>query len=212
MKVKALAAEITRVLIKGDSTSNPREFDGLQNRIVGAQLIAAGSTNGGDALSLLEARPADRSVAGPNKVLWMSKAMRRRITRRRAHDRRRLHHAHDSTTSAAQLIKYNDIPILVPYEDNGGTEPLAFDESARAAAGDVGTSIYCSRRRRRLRAGHPERHDGRARSRRAADAPVKRTRVEWLVVSAGRRARPRRGAPPPPPRASSATGQTPIAT
>jgi hypothetical protein len=66
MKAKALAAEVTRVLIKGDSTSNPREFDGLQNRITGAQLIDNGATAGGDALSLsqLDARsirPRDRT-------------------------------------------------------------------------------------------------------------------------------------------------------
>jgi hypothetical protein len=54
MKVKALAAELTRVIIKGDSTSKPREFDGLQNRITGSQLIKAkaSGTDGGDPLSL----------------------------------------------------------------------------------------------------------------------------------------------------------------
>src|SRR5262245_38039374 len=54
LKVKALAHRWTKTFIKGDSSVEPREFDGLQRRIpVGSsQLIDAGATSGGDALSL----------------------------------------------------------------------------------------------------------------------------------------------------------------
>src|SRR5579864_3163161 len=52
MKVKALAAQWTTSFIKGDNTADPRQFDGLQVRLTGNQLISAGSTAGGAALSL----------------------------------------------------------------------------------------------------------------------------------------------------------------
>jgi hypothetical protein len=53
MKAKALAASITTKLVKGDSTSDAREFDGLQARIptTGTQFISAGTTDAADALS-----------------------------------------------------------------------------------------------------------------------------------------------------------------
>jgi hypothetical protein len=191
MKAKALAAEITRVLIKGDSTSQPREFDGLQNRCVGNQLISAGSTNGGDALSLLKLDQLIDQVAGTNKVLWMSKAMRRRMTVAGRTTTVSGYLTHTTDDFGRQLIKYNDIPIEVPYEDNGGTEPLAFDEVGAGGATATATSIYCLSRGegyvQGIQNGTMDVRDlGELQTQ-----PVKRTRVEWLasmVVEHGRAA------------------------
>src|SRR6056297_2055210 len=48
MKVKALALAWTKTFIKGSSQTDPREFDGLQNRVVsGNQLIENNATTGG---------------------------------------------------------------------------------------------------------------------------------------------------------------------
>ena len=52
MKVKAMAGYVLKKMVKGDSITEPREFDGIQNRLTGSQIIDAGATNGGDALSL----------------------------------------------------------------------------------------------------------------------------------------------------------------
>jgi hypothetical protein len=79
MKIKALAAAVTTKLVKGDSTSDPREFDGLQARITGAQLIAAGTTDNGDALKLTVLDDAIDAVPGANAI-WLSKSLRRRFT------------------------------------------------------------------------------------------------------------------------------------
>lgn len=79
MKVKALSMNITKNFIKGDSSSDPREFDGLQVRLTGSQLIAAGATSGGDALSLSKLDELVDAVDEPN-ALVMSKAMRRRLS------------------------------------------------------------------------------------------------------------------------------------
>lgn len=148
MKAKALSATISNKIIKGDSTSDQREFDGLQVRIPlgSSQLIAAGTTDNGDALSLFKLDQLIGSVSGPNKQLWMNKTMIQRITQA----------ARTSTVGGfvmwtpdsfgRQIPTYNGVPMVEPYPENDGTEPLAFDE-----AGDVGgtpggtssTSIYC---------------------------------------------------------------------
>lgn len=141
MKVKALAAELTRVIIKGDSTSNLREFDGLQTRITGSQLIANGSTDGGDVLSLAKLDEAIDAVSGPTHII-MSKAMRRLLTTasRTSSTAGFLETTRDNFGKIVQV--YNGLPILVPYSDNGGTEPLAFDELGSTGSTATATSIY----------------------------------------------------------------------
>ena len=76
-----------RVIIKGDSTSQPREFDGWQARIPfgSAQLIAAGTTDNGDALSLAKLDEAIDACVSPS-ALVMSKAMRRRFAAALLHE------------------------------------------------------------------------------------------------------------------------------
>jgi hypothetical protein len=92
------------------------------------------------------------------------------------------------------VFKYNNVPILVPYEDNGGTEPVAFDEVNPGGGANVGTSIYClgigDGYTKGIQNGIMDVRDlGELQT-----APVKRTRVEWLAQPV-RRARPCRGAP-----------------
>ena len=141
MKVKALAAELTRVLIKGDSTSNLREFDGLQNRIVGSQKIANGSTDGGDVLSLVKLDEAIDAVPGANAI-WMSKAVKRRLTVA-SRTSTLSGCVQDGVDAFGMPIKmYSGIPIYTAYPDNGGTEPLAFDELGSTGSTATATSIY----------------------------------------------------------------------
>lgn len=144
MKVKALAAELTRVIIKGDSESNPREFDGLQKRITGSQLIAAGTTDAGDALSLAKLDEAIDAVPGASVIL-MNKALRRRMTAAARSTTVAGYVTYDKDAFGRRVTKYNDIPIIVPYSDNGGTEPLAFDEQGDVGGtpgGSTSTSLY----------------------------------------------------------------------
>jgi hypothetical protein len=148
LKAKALAATLTTKLIKGDSTTDPREFDGLQARIpvAGTQFVNAGTTDAGDALSLFLLDQLIGKVAGPNKQLWMNKTMIQRLTQG----------ARTSTVGGfinftkdefgRQIATYNGIPLVEPYPENDGTEPLAFDEQGDllgTPAGTTATSIYC---------------------------------------------------------------------
>jgi hypothetical protein len=142
MKIKALAAELTRVIIKGDSTTAASyEFDGFQNRATGAQLIENGSTDGGDVLSLAKLDAAIDQTSSPTHII-MSKAMRRLLTTasRGASFNGLLGESVDNF--GRQIKTYAGLPILVPYSDNGGTEPIAFDELGSTGATATASSIY----------------------------------------------------------------------
>lgn len=177
MKAKALGQELSRALIKGDSEANPREFDGLQKRLVGTQLIDNHAGTGG-ALSLNKLDEAIDAVVNPTH-LFMSKAMRRLLTT--AQRTPGVAGTIGFTTDAfgRKIATYNDLPIVVPYEDNGGTEMVAFDEAA-AGGGTTSTSIYVVS----LQPGYLSGIQNSAMEVRDLGelqaAPVFRTRVEWL--------------------------------
>ena len=191
MKVKALAAEFARVLIKGDSTTQPREFDGLQNRVTGSQLFDAdaSATDGGDALSLsIGLDPAIDAVPGATHLI-MSKAMRRLLNVANRTSTLSGIIQNDYDAFGRMIQKYQGIPILVPYSDNGGTEPLAFDELASTGSTATATSIYvvnfsdgmCQG----IQSGPMDVRD----LGELDTTPAKRTRVEWfagLCVEHGR--------------------------
>lgn len=142
MKVKALALNWTLQFIKGDSTTNPRVFDGLQARITGNQLIAAGNTQAGDALSLVKLDELIDQVQNPTHLI-MNKTMRRLLTQA----------ARDTAVGGfitttkdefgRQLYMYADLPILIVENDNTDLQILNFNEACPAGGTASGTSIYC---------------------------------------------------------------------
>lgn len=142
MKVKALALNWTLQFIKGDSTTNPRVFDGLQARITGNQLIAAGSTANGDALSLMKLDELIDQVQNPTHLV-MNKTMRRLLTQA----------ARDTgvggfiTTTkdefGRQMYMYADLPILIVENDNTDMQILNFNEACPNGGTAAGTSVYC---------------------------------------------------------------------
>lgn len=141
LKIKALAQSWTSKFFKGDSSVQPREFDGLQSRLVGNNLIAAGATAGGDALSLDILDQAIDSVSNPTHIL-MSRAMRRKFKAAR----------NSSTLSGnIQLEKddfgrpvevYAGLPILTAYGDAQNPDPLGFNEACPGGGSATGTSVY----------------------------------------------------------------------
>lgn len=141
MKVKALAHTISHKVIKGDSSSDPREFDGLQRRLTGSQLVPAGATAGGNALSLMILDAAIDAVAQPMGLL-MCRAMRRLFTRA----------ARTSTVSGniqivtdqfgRQVTAYAGLPILEADADGALFATLGFNEANPGGGSAVGTSIY----------------------------------------------------------------------
>lgn len=190
MKIKAIAADWTRVFVKGDSTSNPREFDGLQNRLTGSQLIANGASSGGDALSLANLDATIDAVDNPTHIL-MTKAVRRLITAAARNPTITGYITYDADAFGRRVTKYNDIPIIVPYAQNGGIEPIGFNEANPGGGSAVGTSVYVlsigTGMLEGIQSGTIDARDlGEIHS-----SPVYRTRVEWypgIVMEHGRAA------------------------
>ncbi|WP_256576351.1 major capsid protein, partial [Pseudomonas sp. SID14000] len=84
LKVKAAAFTFADKFFNGDSSVNPKEFDGLRKRIIGAQVFDAGGVgpvlNGYeffDALDSLTARV--RGINGQNGALYMNGAILAKI-------------------------------------------------------------------------------------------------------------------------------------
>lgn len=180
MKVKALTLYLLKKIMKGDSSSDPREFDGLQTRLTGSQLINAGSTNGGDPLSLAKLDEAIDAVDNPTHLI-MSKAMRRRLAA-----------ASRSTTVGGfitwekdefgrKIASYADLPILICDYDDDGDRILDFDEVGSGGSTASATSIYVVSMGENmltgLQNGVMEVND----LGEIDEKPVLRTRVEWIV-------------------------------
>jgi hypothetical protein len=141
MKIKALAGMFTRVFLKGDNVANPREMSGLQSRTTGDQLLSAGNTSGGAALSLLQLDALIDQVIAPTNLI-MNKTMRRLLSQagRTAGVSGYLTYTLDAF--GRQVTRYNDLPILIADEDNFSNQILPFNEAAASGAATA-TSIYC---------------------------------------------------------------------
>lgn len=139
MKAKATSLEYTRAFFKGDNESNPKEFDGLEKRLTGTQVIDQGGTAGGDALTLAKLDELLDAAPGAD-CLFMNRTLRRKVSALV-----RASGAAMETVSDAfgrQLAAYAGVPIAVIDQDKDGNEVLAFDEAAPGGGGAACSSIY----------------------------------------------------------------------
>lgn len=141
MKVKALAGRWTKAFIKGDNETDPKEFSGIQTRIQGDQLISAGATSGGAALSLTKLDELIDLVDNPTHLL-MNKTMRRRLTQAARNTSVGGFINYTVDAFGRKITTYNDLPILIVDKDNDYADILAFNEAASSGAATA-TSIYC---------------------------------------------------------------------
>jgi len=141
-KMKAMALNWSRTFIKGDSSSNPREFDGLQVRLTGSQVIDAGATSGGDALSLLKLDELIDAVDSPTH-LAMNRTMLRLLNAATRSTGVSGFITHGVDDFGRRITMYNDLPIVIIDEDASRQQILAFDEASPGGGAAVSTSIYC---------------------------------------------------------------------
>lgn len=141
MKIKALAGRWTLAFLKGDNTVDPKEMSGLQSRITGDQLISAGATANGAALSLAKLDELIDLVDDPTHLI-MNKAMRRRLTTAARTSSIGGYITYDVDAFGRQITKYNDLPILIADKDNTYADILPFTEAASSGT-STATSIYC---------------------------------------------------------------------
>lgn len=138
MKSKALALEWTRTFFKGDSAENANEFDGLEKRITGSQVVHAdGKGEAGATLTLAMLDELIDAVEGEPDVLFMSKAMRREVKKLLQSSQHYIESGEDSF--GRPVTVYGGIPIRVIETDGAGKEILGFDE---VVGEDQTASIY----------------------------------------------------------------------
>ncbi|AXQ69147.1 major head protein [Caulobacter phage CcrBL9] len=180
MKVKALALYLAGKIVNGDSEADPREFDGLRKRIVGDQLIPAGASSGGDALSLTVLDTAIDQVDGATHII-MSKKMRNRLNAASRQTGVAGFITWDKNEFGTRIAFYNDLPILVTDYDDKNQQVIAFNEANPGGGATVGTSIYVVNISEAgvvgLQNGVMDVTD----LGEVQDKPVLRTRVEWLI-------------------------------
>jgi len=179
MKVKALSAAISTKFIKGNSATDPREFDGLQTRLTGNQVITAG-TGAGAALSLKKLDEAVDAVMNPTHIIC-SKAVRRLLSAAARSSSVGGYITYAPDEFGRKVAFYNDLPLIV-LEDADGSEILEFDEAASGAASPANTgSLYvvsmASDKLTGIQNGIMDVRDlGEMQTK-----PVFRTRVEWYM-------------------------------
>lgn len=145
LKARSCAKKWERTFFKGDCEANPKEFDGLETRLIGNQLIDAGASSGGDALSLAKLDELIDSIDGSAEVLFMNKTMRRRLTvaARTSAVAGDINYTLDQF--GRRVTTYNDIPIGIIEEDEDGNQILAFTEDNPGGGTAASTSIYACR-------------------------------------------------------------------
>lgn len=144
MKAKAVALEFTKKFFKGDSEDDPNEFDGLEKRLTGNQVLDMGSSDGGDELTLAMLDETMDAVQGGPDVLFMNKTMRRKVNALM----RAAGQATETVNDAfgRQLSAYAGVPIAVVEQDKDGNEILGFTEpDLDNGDKNVTTSIYAVR-------------------------------------------------------------------
>lgn len=192
MKVKAQRLALERSFIRGDSRVNPREFDGLQARLNGTQLINNAGSLTGAPLSLNSLDEAIDAVdaTGGMMYLIMNKTMRRRLTQAARNTAVGGYVTTDMDMFGRKLSFYQDIPILIADYDNTSNQILPFTESSPDGATSVdNTSIYVVMFGDRLLTGIQGAVGGNfGMSVRdlgeLETAPVYRTRVDWYIAMA----------------------------
>lgn len=140
-QVRALALRFDQVFIKGDATNNPRVFSGLQQRLTGSQLLAAGSTSGGDALSLATLEKGEDLVDGCTHFI-SNKTMRRRLSAAARDTNVGGYVRWSRDEFGRRVMEWNDKPFLVLDRDEERNQILPFTESAPGGGTAQCTSIY----------------------------------------------------------------------
>lgn len=127
LKAKALAAKWQRTFFTGDAATNPKEFDGLERRLVGDQVITAGAN--GAALNLTALDELVDAVAGTPSAIFMRKGTIRAY--------RNLLRASGGTTPehlilpefGKPVLAHNGVPLLPIEEDTMGNQVLSGEEA-----------------------------------------------------------------------------------
>ena len=141
LKIKAISNRWVTDFFKGDSGADVRDFDGLQLRLDGFNVDSAGSTSGGDPLSLALLDESIMKCHSPS-VLLLGRKMAIRLTQA----------ARDSSVTGSVIrtdknefgrpvMFYNDLEVVIVTDNSANDNILGFTEVA-TGGGTTASSIY----------------------------------------------------------------------
>ncbi|MFS6818185.1 major capsid protein [Synechococcus lacustris Tous-12m] len=142
MKVRSMRLTLEATVINGDSSANPRAFDGLSKRLPPGDAMAfdnsANAAVGGAGLNFdrLDELIDSVNAYGAGKVLVMSKAMRRQLN---GLARNSIGGVYQTSTNSFGMTvhRYQDCDIVTVDRDAQGIEVMGYDEAGGTS------SIYC---------------------------------------------------------------------
>lgn len=140
MKVTAAARELDRCFLEGDDLTNPKEMVGLRRRLVGNQVMLAGT--GGATLTMAMLDDLRDRVPFSGKLVWfMNAAVRRKLNALidASTGSRRIEETRNSF--GQQVDRYGGADIAVVEYTGDGTTWLDFDEDPGDGTADT-SSIY----------------------------------------------------------------------
>lgn len=142
LKARAAAQKFDSAFFNGDTNTDPYSFDGLRKRLTGAQVINANGATGDAVLTLAMLDQLIDAVPFPDKVLYMNRTMRRKIT---ALERAQTGVFRVETTLnnlGKQLDQYAGVPIKILEHMNDASTILDYNEDPGDGVADT-ASVYC---------------------------------------------------------------------
>ena len=186
LKVAALRQAFEYQFIKGDASTNPRAFDGLQRRVTGNQLIENAASGAALSLAKLDTLLSQIRVDGSTRLL-MSRTMRDRLTAASRSSTIGGFITYETDGFGRKLAMYGGVPILT---DDVSNPILTFTEAAPDGTGSTFASIYAVTFGDMMCTGIQGRNASGGYGIDVRDLgeldskPVYRTRVEWNVAFA----------------------------
>lgn len=149
LKVKSASYKFQDAFFNGDITVDPKGFDGLKKRLIGAQVIDAGTNgipvlgNGGtdahafyDALDQLVA--AVPGLTPENGAIYANRALQAKI--RSAGRRLGGVETVREDATGKRVLQWNGVPVLDPGQNLAGAEILGMNETQGSAT--TASSVY----------------------------------------------------------------------
>lgn len=143
----------TQTFFDGDTSSEPREFNGMKRRLTDegtgsvdgtnkrSRLIANSTASGGAALSLAQLDIAIRRTSRPSHLI-MSPLMQTKFTQAMRNVDLTGHVLHYEQEGGNRILMYGKLPILTGYDVSETDDILPFDEVGQGGGAAQCTSIY----------------------------------------------------------------------
>lgn len=141
MKLKALAHSMSDTVINGDSSVNPKGFDGLKVRLTGPQVISNNSAADGGALSLMKVDQAIAQTDSPTHIIT-SKAVKLKLTAASRTPGVTGYIVHERQQIGAPIMFYNGLPLLEADGSSDVYASIASNEPYTGGGNPDGQSLY----------------------------------------------------------------------